>query len=167
MEYASKGVAGAGLGLGIAGTALGILNGGGMLAGLGNGYGCGYGNGYGYHIGEMATMNDLRLSQEVAARDAEIALLKSENDAEKKMVEVYTALDVKTNKIREELQAFKDAQSCVNAQQGIVNATMGSDVRELQRILGSLTRVVIPNGAICPGWGEVTVTPVPVTPPNS
>lgn len=28
MEYASKGVAGAGLGLGIAGTALGLLNGG-------------------------------------------------------------------------------------------------------------------------------------------
>lgn len=158
MEYASKGVAGAGLGLGIAGTALGILNGGGMLAGMagnGMGYGFGYGNGC------MATMNDLRLSQEVAARDAEIALLKSENDAEKKMVEVYTALDVKTNKIREELQAFKDAQNAVNAQQGIYNATVGSDVRELQRILGQLTRVVIPNGAICPGWGQVDVTPVP------
>ena len=36
MEYASKGVAGSGLGLGIAGTALGLLNanGGGLLGGL-------------------------------------------------------------------------------------------------------------------------------------
>ena len=37
MEYASKGVAGSGLGLGIAGTALGLLNGGlgNVLAALG------------------------------------------------------------------------------------------------------------------------------------
>lgn len=34
MEYASKGVAGAGLGLGIAGTALGLLNGGTNLLGM-------------------------------------------------------------------------------------------------------------------------------------
>lgn len=40
MEFASKGVAGAGLGLGIAGTALGLLNGSGNgLAGILNG-GC-------------------------------------------------------------------------------------------------------------------------------
>ncbi len=32
MEYASKGMAGAGLGLGIAGTTLGILNGGAATA---------------------------------------------------------------------------------------------------------------------------------------
>lgn len=80
-EYASKGVAGAGLGLGIAGTALGLLNGGwGLLNGngygrnagncdagegyhhafghgyghgFGDGFGCGnfYGNGYGYGWG--------------------------------------------------------------------------------------------------------------------
>lgn len=49
-EFASKGVAGAGLGLGIAGTALGVLNGGwgNLLGGYGRNYGgCGYG-GYGY-----------------------------------------------------------------------------------------------------------------------
>ena len=33
-EFASKGVAGAGLGLGIAGTALGVLNGNNVLGGL-------------------------------------------------------------------------------------------------------------------------------------
>ena len=38
-EFASKGVAGSGLGLGIAGTALGLLNG-----GLGNILGTGYNN---------------------------------------------------------------------------------------------------------------------------
>lgn len=36
-EYASKGIAGTGLGLGIAGTALALLNGGGMLLGGGLG----------------------------------------------------------------------------------------------------------------------------------
>lgn len=38
-EFASKGVAGAGLGLGIAGTALGLMNGGfGLLSGCNSGW---------------------------------------------------------------------------------------------------------------------------------
>ncbi len=54
-EFASKGVAGAGLGLGIAGTALALGRGGlgGLLGGWGwgnggNGWGGGFGNGYGW-----------------------------------------------------------------------------------------------------------------------
>lgn len=68
-DYASKGVAGAGLGLGIAGTALGVLagsNGGdGLLGGL-------FGGG-----GRMSAMQ------------AEIAQLKSEKHSDKNDVEVY------------------------------------------------------------------------------
>lgn len=68
-EFASKGVAGAGLGLGIAGTALGVLagsnNGGGLLGGLFGGGG------------------------QISALQAEIAKLKSEKYSDKNDVEVY------------------------------------------------------------------------------
>lgn len=65
-EYASKGVAGSGLGLGIAGTALGVLNSsnggsGGILGGL-------FGNGN---------------QNAVSALQAENAMLKSENYSDK------------------------------------------------------------------------------------
>lgn len=74
MEYASKGVAGTGLGLGVAGTALGILNsannGNGLLGGLfgGNCNGAGIAG-----MGAMAA---------ISAKDAEIGQLKAEKYAD-------------------------------------------------------------------------------------
>ena len=39
-----------------------------------------------------------------------------------------------------------------------VNATA---IAQVQAILGNITKLVVPNAAICPGWGasEVTVKP--------
>jgi len=72
MEYASKGVAGTGLGLGIAGTALGLFGGAlnNMLGGNGNGVFC----------SENTPVNryDLNMSKELASKDSEIALLKAD-----------------------------------------------------------------------------------------
>lgn len=80
-EFASKGVAGSGLGLGIAGTALGVLNsaanGNGLLGGLFGG--CGGMNGA---AGGMA-LNAL------AERDAKIAKLEAERHSDTKSVELY------------------------------------------------------------------------------
>lgn len=74
MEYASKGVAGSGLGLGIAGTALGVLNG-----GLGNLLG-GFGNTGNCNCHENMPVNryELNMTNELAAKDSEIALLKAD-----------------------------------------------------------------------------------------
>ena len=70
-EFASKGVAGSGLGLGIAGTALGLLNnggnGGGVLGGL-------FGGGN---------------QNVVSALQAENGMLKAENYSDKNAKEVY------------------------------------------------------------------------------
>ena len=65
-EFASKGVAGAGLGTGIAGLSLGVLNamgGCGLLGGLFNGNGC---------CSENTAVNryELGLTQDIAAKDA-------------------------------------------------------------------------------------------------
>ena len=83
-DYASKGVAGAGLGTGIAGLSLGVLNAmggcnGGLLGGL---FG---GNRYGY--GALG----LGESQYVASILAENGMLKAENYSDRVAKEVYQA----------------------------------------------------------------------------
>lgn len=81
-EFASKGVAGSGLGLGIAGTALGVLNsaanGNGLLGGL-------FGGGWGMN---NATAGGLALNA-LAERDAKIAKLEAERHSDAKGVEIY------------------------------------------------------------------------------
>lgn len=91
----SSGVAKAGLTTGIIGTALGAMNGGGgILGNLFGGFSCGrgYGVGYGYD-----PVNRFELAQEsaIAAKDAEIALLRSNTYQDQKMLEFYKYVDGK------------------------------------------------------------------------
>lgn len=153
MEYASKGVAGAGLGLGIAGTALGLLNGGwGLLNGMGNGcanmHGC---------CGENTAVNryELNLVQEIAAKDAHIGLLEADKYTDQKIVEAYKDL-------QSQITAIKDAQTAVNMQQAVYNGTNTATISCMQNQIAellALTKRVVPNDSICPGWGNVTITP--------
>ena len=143
-EFASKGVAGSGLGLGIAGTALGVLNG-----GLGNLFG-GMGN---CNCSENQYVNryELGLENKLVNKDSEIALLKSNIYTDQKIADVYERLN---NKI-----------SCVEAAvntQAVVNATMTGTISCMQgqiAQLQGLTKLVVPNTSVCPGWGNVTITP--------
>lgn len=105
-KYASKGVAGSGLGLGIAGTALGLLN--------GNGLGGLFGNNCNAGCSENHFVNryELSLEQEVAAKDSEIALLKANTYNDQKSLELYKYFDGEVKSIRSEIaaQAVKNAQ---------------------------------------------------------
>lgn len=151
-EFASKGVAGAGLGLGVAGTALGILNG-----GLGNLLG-------GWNSGccsdNMAVNRyELNLNQEIAAKDAEIGLLKADKYTDQKIVEAYKDLQGQIN-------ALQASQNAINMQQAVYNGTntaaincINGQIAQLQ----SLTKLVVPNTSVCPGWGSVNVTPATTT----
>lgn len=102
MEYASKGVAGAGLGTGIAGLSLGVLNsmnnGGGILGGLFGG-----GNCAGAGIAGMGAM------AAISAKDAEIGQLKAEKYADAVGIntfrEVLSLIDKKDEKYS---QLFRD-----------------------------------------------------------
>lgn len=97
-DYASKGVAGAGLGLGIAGTALGLLqNGtlGNILGGCGNG--CGNDH--------VVTRYELGLEQANAAKDAEISLLKANTYNDQKTLELYRYIDGQLRDVRDTLCA--------------------------------------------------------------
>lgn len=146
-EFASKGVAGSGLGLGIAGTALGLLNGGlGNILNTGN---CG--------CSENMMVNRYELGQEqrIAKLESEIALRDANIYSDQKLVEVYKDLSNRINGI----------EATVNAQ-AVYNATNTATINCIQgqvAQLYSLTKLVVPNSSVCPGWGEITITPTPAT----
>ena len=140
-EYASNGVATAGLTTGIIGTALGVL--GGSLGNILNG-GM-YNNGM-YNGGGFVTREAFELGQRLSAKESEIALLKSEQNTEIKIADVYERIMTKVN-------ANERAQSEVNAAQAVFNAGTNSAINLLQNqigILNGLTKTVIPGSSICP-----------------
>lgn len=139
MEYASKGVAGAGLGLGIAGTALGLLNGGlgNLLGGLGN---C---NAYsGCSENQVVNRYELQMVQELAAKDQRIALLEADKYTDNKLIELTAYFNNKIENIHSQL-----------AQQSVYNATMNGTVScmatQIAQLQG-LTKLIVPADNICP-----------------
>lgn len=153
-EYASKGVAGSGLGLGIAGTALALLGNNG-LNGLFGG----------------------------SNLQAENAMLKAENYSDKTAKEVYAQAIADNKALREELYAFikpiseevaknqtevavlkavaeKDKEitalkidNCccqMNSKINSVAQSAATGIANLNNIVANITKIVVPKTAICP-----------------
>ena len=102
-DYASKGVAGAGLGLGIAGTALGLLNGGnlgGILGGWGNNCGA-------TACSENMLVNRYEMSQQqkISELQSQIALRDANTYGDQKSLELYRYIDGQLREIRERMCA--------------------------------------------------------------
>lgn len=138
--YASKGVAGAGLGLGIAGTALGVLNGmsgcGTLLPGLFNG------NNNCCHENSMVNRYELGLEQSNAAKDSKIALLESTIHTNDKILEVYGYIDNRLRGIEGQI-----------AQQAVVNAQVTANLSCMQGSIATLmglTKTIVPITNVCP-----------------
>lgn len=149
-EFASKGVAGSGLGLGIAGTALGLLNGGlGNVLGTANGCNC--------VCSENMHVNRYELGQEqrIAQLESQIALRDANIYSDQKLVEVYKDLSARING----LEAGLNAQAVYNATN---TATINCIQGQVAQLFG-LTKLVVPNTSVCPGWGNVTITPSTTT----
>lgn len=136
-EYASKPVGTAGLTTGIIGTALGVLNGGTNLLGFGN---------PNMQVKQYVTKEELDYVQQIARKDSEIALLKSEQNTEVKIADVYERLITRIN-------SDAKAQAEVNAAQAVYNASANSALSVLQNqvcVLNSLTKTVVPADNVCP-----------------
>ena len=145
-NYANKGVAGAGLGLGIAGTALGLMNGG--LGNIFGGYGC---NGNAGYYSRYDAEKDAR----IANLETEVKLRDSNIYTDSKILALYQYVDGKV--------ANLEGQIC---QQNVYNATNTATISCIQNQiaqLASLTKLVVPNTSVCPGWGDVTVSVTPTT----
>lgn len=167
-EFASKGVAGAGLGTGIAGLALGVLNssanGNGLLGGL-----LGGGN-----------------QNVVSALQAENGMLKAENYSDKNAKEVYAQSLADNRRIRDEAFAFlkpladesannrvelarlqEQLKCCCEKQElreqivlGKVNelalttqakfGCVDQTIAGMMGTLGKITNTIVPMSAICP-----------------
>ena len=141
-EFASKGVAGAGLGLGIAGTALGLLNGGaGNLLNM---------NGCSPMCSENQFVNRYELDMEtkIVAKDSEIALLKSNIYTDQKLTEVYSNLQAQLNTLKENQNAINMNQAVYNGTNTATISCIQSQIAQLQ----GLTKLVVPNTSVCPGY---------------
>lgn len=178
-EFASKGVAGTGLGLGIAGTALGLLNGNGNVLGglLGGG-------------------------SQLTALQAENSLLKAENYSDKNAKEVYMQSLADNRRFRDEAFAYvkpladeaannrvelaklqAELKCCCEKQElreqivlGKVNelalttqskfGCLDGTIANIMGTIGQITSTIVPISAVCPtpmakynSWTAPTNTP--------
>ena len=138
-DYASKGVAGSGLGLGIAGTALALLN--------GNGLGGLFGNNSAMLAGNAAVAS-------LAEKDAEIGQLKAEKYTNDKLAETYINLNAQINKVAGDLVTLslnnERRISNLDAQVSALATATNSAIAGINNTLSQLTKTIIPQSAICP-----------------
>ena len=149
-DVASKGLGNTALGLGIAGLATSLLGGGVSLLGMGRNYGM-----TGHPCdpdARFVTKSETDLIQENGTLKTELAIQKSENYTDKKLVEVTQYLDAKLRRVEDKVDANKDAQQAVNAQQMAYNAAANASIDVLKSqvaSLSSVTKLFIPSTNVC------------------
>ena len=144
-EFASRGVGAAGLTTGIIGTAFGAMNSG-LLGNL-------FGGGNANCNPDNMPINryEAEQQQKIAALETEVKLRDANFYTLGEMGKLRDYVDGKFAGIEQQLctqQNFNTANTAAIAcMQGQIAQLMG------------LTKLVVPNTSICPGWGTVTVTP--------
>ena len=170
-EYASKGVAGSGLGLGIAGTALGLLN---SNGGLGNLLGGGNNSQVSALQAELGQIKaerycDVNAKETYAQSLADNRALRKEmfgfikplsDEAANNRVEIAKLqAEVKCNaekaELREQIVLGKVNEVALTAKGRF--DTIDQTIACLAGDVHSITKTVVPNSAICPGWGNVCI----------
>ena len=138
-KYASKGIGGTALGL-----AIGALG----LEGLRGGLGGILGGGNSCSEDHAVNRYELAMQQEIAAKNSRISLLESNIYVDSKIADVYERLNTKIGAV----EAAVNAQAVFNA---TTTATVNCINGQIAQLM-SLTKLVIPNASICPGWTTTT-----------
>ena len=138
-DYASKGVAGSGLGLGIAGTALAVLN----------------NNGLGGLFGNNASMLASNAAvATLAEKDAEIGQLKAEKYTNDKLAETYISLNNQINKVAGDLAALSlNNERRIGTLEGQVSSlatATNTAIAGINNTISNITQTVVPKSAISP-----------------
>lgn len=150
-KYASKGQSNLNTVLSVIGAAgaTGIFN---NMGGI-------FGNNCGKYEDHGVNRYEVGLLQEIAAKDSRNGLLESNIYTDNKIADVYEKLNTKF----ENRFNIVENQLC---EQKVFNATAISNIgcisNQIAQLM-SLTKMVIPNASVCPGWGEVTVAPATTT----
>lgn len=150
----THGIAVGGLTTGVIGTALGALNSG-LIPGLFGGNAAACSENMGVNRYELSMVRDL------TNKDMEIAYLRGRDESKNDDLELYKYIDGQVRRIDRELAD----QRVFNATTSATVSCLTGQVNGMQALLNSITKTVVPNSAICPGWGDVTVTvtPAPTT----
>ena len=139
-EFASRGVAGSGLGLGIAGTALGVLNGG--LGGILN-----------MRTGACNCSEDHFVNRYEAALEGKISTL----EADKKLLESTIYTNDQLNKFRNYVdgriagvETRMNAQDVYNATNTAAIGCINNQITGILNTISGITKTVVPITAVCP-----------------
>ena len=152
-DYARRGQANLNTVLGSLGTASFAMP---ILSGLLGGWnGCN---------GAAMCHENMPVNRYEAAQSARIAEL--ETEVKLRDANTYTLGEI--NKVRDYVDRRFERVECSINQQAVYNATNNAALSCIQgqvAQLYGLTKLVVPNGSICPGWGDMTVsiTPAPTT----
>lgn len=141
-RYASKGVSGTALGLAIGALGVEALRGGfnGILGTNANGCGDDH----------LVNRYEAAQSARIAELETEVRLRDANTYTDSKLLDLYKYVDGKF--------ACVESHIC---QQNVYNATNTAALNcvngQIAQLM-SLTKFVIPNSSICPGWGTTTTT---------
>ena len=155
LNYATNGKANAGLTTGIIGTALGAMNSG-LLGGIFNG-GCGNCNASMYACSDNMAINRYEATQQarISELETEVKLRDANFYTLSEMGKLRDYVDSRFAKVESEICD----QKVYNAANTATVSCMSGQIAQLM----SLTKLVVPNTSVCPGWGNVTITPAATT----
>lgn len=106
------------------------------------------------------------MMNEMAGKDSKIALLEAQiytdQQTDKKVGEAIAFVRGEMKELAAEVRAFEKEQAAINREQAVFNGVATSTTQCIKGQvdqLYTLTKLVVPNTAVCPGWGNVTITP--------
>lgn len=144
-EYASNSKGNTGVTLGAIGTGLGILN--------------GMGGGLGLFGGGMArTAGALAEGQLCADLMARVHGLEAEKYADKNTAEVYAALKADTNRLADKIGNIEKWQAAEIAAAPLREALIKQRLEFVERAVGAITVIRVPNGILTPGVPPVEIS---------
>ena len=148
-SVASGGLGGAALGLAIPGT-VALVNqltgGNGLFGGLFNGGNCN--------------------NNVVAALESALAQEKAERYTDQTGTEVYKQFAKERNEIQTQISAIFAAIAQMDKHSAVAEAVNAERLNCLKGRVDNIYdvfKLVMPNSSVCPGWGNVTITPATTT----
>ena len=151
-SVASGGLGGAALGLAIPGTVAlvnQLTNGQGLFGGLFNSGNCGCNN-----------------NSVVSALESALAQERAERYTDQTGTEVYKQFAKERNEIQAQISAIFAAIAQMDKQNAVAEAINGERISCLTTKVNNIYdvfKLVVPNSSVCPGWGNVTITPAAAT----